>query len=84
MVSTVLRKKCKRVHILRRINRFKFYSRAPFIGLDALQPLKKDSSLGKGHGQYGNSSLCKSFVCECAGRFVQSFCFKQENKKVHQ
>ena len=70
MVSTVLRKKCKRIHILRRTNRFKFYSIAPFIGSDTLQPLKMDLSFGKGHGQRGKSSLCKSFVCEYAGRFV--------------
>ena len=69
MASTVLRKKCKRIHILR-INRFKFYSIAPFIGSDTLQPLKMDLSFGKGHGQRGKSSLCKSFVCEYAGRFV--------------
>ena len=84
MVSTVLRKKYKRVHILRRINRFKFYSITPFIGSDTVRPLKMDLSFGKGHGQCGNSSLCKSFVCEYAGRFVKSFHFKQGNKKVHQ
>ena len=84
MVSTVLRKKYKRVHILRNINRFKFYSIAPFIGSDTLQPLKMGLGFGKGHGQCGNSSPCKSFLCEYAGRFVQSFCFKQGNKRVNQ
>ena len=53
MVSTVLRKKYKRVHILRRINRFKFYRIVPFIGSDILQPLKMDLSFGKGHVQCG-------------------------------
>ena len=84
MVSTVLRKKYKRVHILRRINRFKFYRIASLIGSDALQSFKMDLSFGKGHGQYENTSLYKSFVYEHAGRFVQSFRFKQGNKKVHQ
>ena len=83
-VSTVLRKKYKRVRILRRINRFKFYRIASFIGSDTLQSLKMDLSFGKGHGQCENTSLCKSFVCEHAGRFVRSFRFKQGNKKVHQ
>ena len=84
MFSPALRKKYKRVHIPRRINRFKFYSIAPFIRLDTLQLLKIDLSFGKGHDQCGNSSLCQSFVCEYAGRFAQSFRFKQENKIVHQ
>ena len=74
----------KRVHILRRINRFKFYNIASFIGSDTLQSLKMDLSFGKGHGQCGSSSLCKSFVCEHVGRFVQSFHFEQGNNKVHQ
>ena len=75
MVSTILRKKYKRDHVPRRINRFKFYSIAPFIRSDALQPLKMDLSFGKEHDQCGNSSLCESFVCEYAGRFVQIFTF---------
>ena len=31
MISTVLRKKFRRVHIPRKIKRFKFYSKAPSI-----------------------------------------------------
>ena len=70
MVSIVLRKKYKRVHIPRRINRFKFYSKAAFIASDTLQHLKMDLSFGKGHDQCGDSTLCQSFVHESVRRFV--------------
>ena len=70
MVSIVLRKKYKRVHIPRRINRFKFYSKAAFIASDTLQHLKMDLSFGKGHDQCGDSTLCQSFVHEYVRRFV--------------
>ena len=53
----VLGKKYKRVHNPRRINKFKFCSKASFIGSGTLQPLKMDLSFGKGHHhQCGNST----------------------------
>ena len=52
----VLGKKYKRVHNPRRINKFKFCSKAPFIDSGTLQPLKMDLSFGKGHHQCGNST----------------------------
>ena len=47
LLPKISRKKYKRVHILRRINRFKFYSRASFIGSDTLQSLKMDLGSAK-------------------------------------
>ena len=84
ILSTISTKKYNRVHIPGRINRFKFYSIAPFIGSDTLQLLNVDLSFGKGRDQCGKSSLCRSFVCEYAGRFVQSFHFKEGNIRVDQ
>ena len=68
MISTVLKKKYKRVHIPRRINRFKFYSTVPFIRSDTLQPLKMDLSFGKGHDQYGHDQYDQFHVLliECS------------------
>ena len=58
-----------------RINGFKFYRIAPFIGSDTLQPLKMDLSSDKGHDKCRNSSLCQSFVCEYAEGFVHIYIY---------
>ena len=83
MVSTLLKKKYRRVHILRRIKRFKFYSIAPFISSDC-SPLRWIYALAK--------DMINAKTVPCANRLsvdlrVNLFKisrFKQWNKIVHQ